>query len=100
MYVENLEVGGLYTTEEPRTDAIELFQNYHSRYDADYMYTDDVLLQDEYFVLLEKKDESPLPSILPSICLKILTPSGIVGWTTYLHRDKKYAPVRFKKVEP
>ena len=96
MYVENLEIGGLYTTEEPRTDAIELFQNYHRRYEAENMYTDNVLLKDECFVLLEKKDMSPVLSI----CLKILTPSGIIGWTTFLHRDKKYAPVRFKKVEP
>lgn len=46
MYVEDLKVGGLYTTEEPRTEAIELFENHHHRYEAENMYTDNVLLKD------------------------------------------------------
>lgn len=96
MYVENLKIGGLYTTEESRTDAIELFKNYHHRYEAENMYTDNVLLKDECFVLLEKKDMDMSP--LRSICLKILTSSGVIGWTTFLHRDKKYTPVRFKAI--
>lgn len=94
MRVEDLKVGGLYTTEEPRREAIELFKSYHHRYEAENMYTDNVLLKDEYFLLLEKKDLTPA-----SMCLKVLTSAGEIGWTTYLHRNKRMELVRFKTAE-
>lgn len=91
MYVDDLEVGGLYTTENYRSDAIELFSNYHHRYEADNMYSEEFLLQHEYFVLLEVKGDF-------SQCLKIITQSGVVGWTTYLHRNRRYELTKFRSL--
>ena len=93
MNIELLEVGGLYTTENKRKEAIELFNNPHYAYERDNMYTNNVLLPNDYFVVLETK-------VIHNshFCLKLLTISGIVDWTSKLQFDEYYNPYYFKQV--
>jgi len=93
MNIELLEVGGVYTTENKRKEAIELFSIPHYAFERDNMYTDNILFPEEYFVLLEKKEMNNF-----SYCLKILTPNGTIGWTTELYKDRNYASVKLKKL--
>jgi hypothetical protein len=93
MDIEHLEIGGLYTTENKRKEAIELFNNPHYAYERDNMYTDNVLLPNDYFVLLEIRNLNNM-----SLCLKVLTPDGTIGWTTELYLDKSYSRVNLNKL--
>jgi hypothetical protein len=94
-YIHELKVGGLYDTIQDRINTIELFNKPHSRWDqADLESTyGSLLLPNDYFVVLEVK-------LIHSshFCLKLLTTSGIIGWTSELHHDQMYNPYYFKQV--
>ena len=95
MYIHELKVGGLYNTIQERRATIELFNKPHSRWDRADLHSTygSLLLPNDYFVVLEVR-------LIHStqICLKLLTTSGIIGWTSELHHDQMYNMYYFKQV--
>ena len=95
MYIHELKVGGLYNTIQDRINTIELFSKPHSRWEQTVLESTygSLLLPNDYFVVLEVR-------LIHStqICLKLLTTSGIIGWTSELQKDQMYNPYYFKQV--
>jgi len=95
MNIYDLKVGDLYDTIQDRRKTIELFNKPHSRWDRTDLESTygSLLLSNDYFVVLETK-------VIHNshYCLKLLTTSGIVGWTSELQFDEYYNPYHFKQV--
>lgn len=97
MFVWELEVGGLYTTN--RRDAVELYSQPHVVADEGNLESTlgSILYKDDYFVVLE------VQLIHKTYwCLKLLTSRGIMGWTArlhYNHYNNEWDRVQFEKVE-
>lgn len=94
-YIHELKVGGLYDTVEERMNTIELFKKPHSIYARAHLHSTygSLLLPNDCFVVLE------VQLIHDSqFCLKLLTTSGNIGWTSELHYDLFDNPYYFKQV--
>ena len=93
LYANELEEGELYRTIQLRSKSIYLFNVPENSLATKITGCKIVgeLSRTDYFVLLEVRK-------LP-FCFKILTTSGIIGWTAELINNRERLPYTFKKPE-